>query len=325
MNKPFVALTLASTLLLPAIAWAGPNEDLAKGMAQGKSVLVEQAILQGANPNYVTKTMRLPVIIWALRWNNFKLVKLLVAKGADVNVQDANGLTPVIIAVVMKQPSVLKFLIDKGADPKRNKYGEDSPLSMASSLGELESFKILLAHGADFRERSYAFLLASGCKDGNPEVEEKTMLKSRIEVIRVLLVKNGLHQENKPVYQRALHCAAVHGYQEIVYLLLENGVDPNSLGEGGKGVLFFVTENVYINNELTLLKMLLDKGANPNTKSAAGETILMRAVVGGNLDSVKLLLQKGADLTIKNNEGKTAVDYAKEYNQKEVLEYLEKL
>src|SRR5215216_6107027 len=91
MLKRMLTLFAASSLLLPSIAWAGPNEDLAKGMSQGKSALVEQALLQGANPNQLVKFKdddQWTPLMWAARWGNLKLVQLLLNMRANLNAKD---------------------------------------------------------------------------------------------------------------------------------------------------------------------------------------------------------------------------------------------
>ncbi|MCR4691243.1 MAG: ankyrin repeat domain-containing protein [Lachnospiraceae bacterium] len=51
-----------------------------------------------------------------------------------------------------------------------------------------------------------------------------------------------------------------------------------------------------------------------------GMTPLMIAVIGKNTQACKMLLEKGADPSIVSREGKTAYDYAKEYNNEELLQ-----
>ena len=56
--------------------------------------------------------------------NDIKTVKALLDKGADVNVKDNSGSTPLIYAARNGRTEVLKALIDKGADVNlKNNYG----------------------------------------------------------------------------------------------------------------------------------------------------------------------------------------------------------
>jgi hypothetical protein len=80
-----------------------------------------------------------------------------------------------------------------------------------------------------------------------------------------------------------------------------------------------------------LLKLLLNKGANPNIQTKDGETALIAlSVTEGHAQAMQLLLDHGADPTIKNSEGMTALDYVKskgnenDPEREEKIELLEK-
>ena len=60
-------------------------------------------------------------------------------------------------------------------------------------------------------------------------------------------------------------------------------------------------------------------------KACSSKTPLMYAVKYGQLDTVKALIFAGADYKAKNTRGRTAMDYAKKYGQKEIYEYLQGL
>lgn len=57
-------------------------------------------------------------------------------------------------------------------------------------------------------------------------------------------------------------------------------------------------------------KMLIDHGADLNSKTADGNTALFHAAFLGQVEVIKLLIEKGADLAKRNNKGETAVDAA---------------
>jgi ankyrin repeat protein len=48
--------------------------------------------------------------------NSFETVKLLLAKGAKVNIQDENGKSPLMFAAIYHDKDVVKLLLDAGAD-----------------------------------------------------------------------------------------------------------------------------------------------------------------------------------------------------------------
>ena len=63
------------------------------------------------------------------------------------------------------------------------------------------------------------------------------------------------------------------------------------------------------------MNLLIEKGADVNTKDIGGNTILMKAcilhnVLQNDLKNIELLIEKGVDVNAKNNRGNTALDYA---------------
>jgi uncharacterized protein len=60
-------------------------------------------------------------------------------------------------------------------------------------------------------------------------------------------------------------------------------------------------------NDQTLLRSLLDQGANPNARDGEGRTPLMDAAAAGQLDSMRTLLLAGADVNAWSRAGRTAL------------------
>jgi ankyrin repeat protein len=113
-----------------------------------------------------------------------------------------------------------------------------------------------------------------------------------------------------------------NGDKQAVRLFIEAGMDVNApIAQGGTALAIAAVKG---NPEL--VKMLLDKGANPNAAMTSGTskgvTPLMAAVAGGHLEVVKLLLAKGAKINSKDDHGLAALDYAKAKNNPDILSTL---
>ncbi|MYH39602.1 MAG: hypothetical protein F4154_01200 [Candidatus Dadabacteria bacterium] len=79
-----------------------------------------------------------------------EILKTLIAAGADINVKDSDGKTPLHHAVVFNDPSIVKILVDAGADVYvKDKGGFFSsgktPLQIARSKASAEVVKVLEA------------------------------------------------------------------------------------------------------------------------------------------------------------------------------------
>lgn len=78
----------------------------------------------------------------------------------------------------------------------------------------------------------------------------------------------------------------------------------------------------------SIVKMLLDKGANPNYQEPSGATAMMYIAGNEKLDVakrteiLKMFLAKGADKKLKDKKGRTALDIAKEYKLTDAVEIL---
>lgn len=65
-----------------------------------------------------------------------------------------------------------------------------------------------------------------------------------------------------------------------------------------------------INGDAAQVKVLLEKGVNPNTKDSDGRTPLTEAAYRGSTEIVRMLIDHGADLFAKKNDGETAITMA---------------
>lgn len=68
-------------------------------------------------------------------------------------------------------------------------------------------------------------------------------------------------------------------------------------------------------------KKIIEYGADVN-ETFNGMTPLMLASRYNNVEMIKILLEKGADISVKDERGNTAFKYAELSNAKEALEFL---
>lgn len=123
---------------------------------------------------------------------------------------------------------------------------------------------------------------------------------------------------------------------DLINDMLDNGTDPNVIGICGNPVLICMlneelsivnrrlwNNSIPIDNYFTeIIKLLIDKGADPNIKGHMGKTPLMIASEARNVEIVKHLLEKGADPKLKDNSGLSSIDIAKRVEHREIIRLL---
>jgi ankyrin repeat protein len=87
---------------------------------------------------------------WASDGRYFKdgIFRLLLEHGADINVQDNNGRTPLYVASLNGGLEVVRLLLELGADVKAKRNNGETAFQVAADRGHDEVVKLLREHGA---------------------------------------------------------------------------------------------------------------------------------------------------------------------------------
>ena len=98
---------------------------------------VERRLETGADINFrATGRARYPgrtPLYEAVTINNSRIVKVLLDHGADPDIPDAKGKTPLLQASYAEaQPKIVRLLLEAGADPTISNNKGDSPLSLVA-------------------------------------------------------------------------------------------------------------------------------------------------------------------------------------------------
>ncbi len=77
--------------------------------------------------------------------------------------------------------------------------------------------------------------------------------------------------------------------------------------------------NAVQDDETLKIKILIDAGANINTKNPREETLLMHASENNNIEIMQIFINKGMNVNEKDKKNKTAFDYATDAGSKEAM------
>ncbi|KAL1595277.1 hypothetical protein SLS60_009967 [Paraconiothyrium brasiliense] len=119
-------------------------------------------------------------------------------------------------------------------------------------------------------------------------------------------------------FTTGLMVASYFGHSAVVSLLLNKGADLESKNIGGKTPLSYAAMNGYE----AVVKLLLVNGADLEHNSKRGQTPLSLAAENGHEAVVKLLLDKGADLESKDRDSCTPLSFAAMYGYEVVVKLL---
>lgn len=142
--------------------------------------------------------------------------------------------------------------------------------------------------------------------------------KYNLGFISSLLIKMGANVNDKDVYgNNPIMYTAQNGDLTTTELLLETGTDLNKWG----------IKSLYeasINGQKEIVELLVNRGIDVNSivYDYPKWTVLMAASDAGQFDIVKILVQKGASLDMCDKDGKTAMMIAKEKNRIRVYNFL---
>ena len=129
-----------------------------------------------------------------------------------------------------------------------------------------------------------------------------------------LLLEHGADANAKDhLGQSALDIAIVWCMPEVVKLLLLHGANPNTKGKNEttpliKAAILGVKDARPMADKLTIIKHLIDSGAEIDAQDINGKTALMCAVGNSRIEIVELLISSDASLTIVDNQGNKACD-----------------
>src|SRR5690606_19450050 len=117
----------------------------------------------------------------------------------------------------------------------------------------------------------------------------------------------------------ALETASGMGHERLVKLLLERGADPNILNSKGMSPLQMAAYSGHLNVAATLLQAGADVNARDQER---GYTALMAASSRGHLPVTLLLLEAGADINARTTAGWTAEQLAVDAGYSDIAQAL---
>jgi ankyrin repeat protein len=287
---------------------AGSWPPLCQAVDKNNTAIAEYLIDHGANVNYPKDWGPLQQAPYVS--NNIEMVKLLLARGADINA----GPWPALLDSIYKgRKDIFDLLIQRGADVNITNKNGDTPLFCAVNKDDLDYLKILIAHGFKVDTKLW----------GGETALMSEAIAGRTEAVKLLLEAGADINAKDDRGQTALHRMwDVRGPfdhnryptpKDIVELLLARGADVNLKDKAGRTPLHLAAESA----DADIVKLLLEKGARVNEKDdESGFTPLHHAARFGNKSAAEVLIARGAEINAKDKQGHTPLQVAVNHDYK---------
>jgi ankyrin repeat protein len=191
-------------------------------------------------------------------------------------------------------------------------YGEHSitPLLKASWDGDLPIVQYLIAKGANVNARA-------GDTKETPLMNAVT--RDHMEIIKALLAAKADVTPRNSFDFNAFTSAVAAGNQEVSGMLLDAGAKPDDGASGLTPLAFAVSTG---NTEM--IRFLVSRGADVNHGAkSGGQTALISAILGAQIESVKALIALKADVNTTMKDGTTPLKLARKGDQDEIVALLE--
>jgi ankyrin repeat protein len=335
------------TVLMVA-ARVGDTEALAELLGRGAAVNAKDSPLEQT------------ALMWAVREHHPGAVQLLLSHGAEVNAQTRTGTAPARRPPGAGGGSHGVGIVRSGWPDQG--FQDATPGAMTALLyaardGSLESAQMLVAAKAQVTQAEAngvtplllaiangnldvaKFLLDHGADANTADFWGRTPLWEAVELRNLDLDKSG---ENGIDRAAAL---------DTIKTLLDHGANVNARTKevppirrwimplGDLSWVDFTGQTPFLraalSGDVTVMRLLIDHGADPKITTFAGTTALMAAAgvnwVGGQtyteskqslIDAVRLCLETGADVNAANSMGITPVIGAANRGSDDIIEFL---
>jgi len=254
--------------------------------AEGNLKAVKEHLAQSVDINAKEDKLDITALSLAAIYDHVEIVAFLIQKGADVNVRGGDGGTALHTAAFLGQYEVAELLVQKGADVNARNNNGDTVVSVTM---------------ADWGTTLFIARLLQ------IQVDREKVEAGRAKIAKLLRQQGEQTDFSGPV-GNDIWAAVGSGDIEVVKQQLAKGVDVDAQ-DGMRGItpLSWAT----LLGQAQMAELLIQRGANVNSKNRDGATPLHVAAFLGQDEVAKLLVQKGANTNVRSNAGMTAVDVLK--------------
>lgn len=298
-----------------------PNMDLFQAIAEGKEGVLSRYLddlsdtIRRVKVNDRDKNTGASLLHQAVKVKNSAILDMLLTYGADPNVKDTMGFTPLHYVAKFVRPEKRRSII-LACEDSASLMIQTLMSAVGSGANAIDAWGMTPLHHASLSGNSHVVRCLLPYPSVDKEVTDKqgrTALHNAAtlgdaEVVRLLLSHGAnIHAVDKKGLT-PLHIAAKEGSLNAVTLLyqeIQKEDNPVLLlsrrDKQNMTPLHYAVEN----NHIEIVRFLLEKGVNPNYSSSTGLTALHLAAMRGDVPMCQLLVDNGATTDVLAEGNKT--------------------
>ncbi len=273
-------------------------------------------ILRGGVPERGSRPARaglMTALHYAARQGHTGVVALLLQKGARIDEPEANGVRPLLLAIMNDHADTARYLIEHDADVNADDWYGRTPLWAAVDIRNVELDGELNTQVAD-REGALGIIRLLLAHGANPNARTRESLPGRI-----WLMQGGSLSWVDFTGQTPFLRAALAGDVTTMRLLLQNKADPNIatfagttplMAAAGVNWVYFQTFDEGQDRLLEAVKLCVELGQDVSAANSMGVRAIHGAANRGSDAIVRYLVEQGARLDAKDNQGRTPYTWA---------------
>ncbi|KAF2864847.1 ankyrin repeat-containing domain protein, partial [Massariosphaeria phaeospora] len=288
--------SLGSTGLEPLKSWT----PIYYAVYHNREAALLHFLRAEGSPDDVTGIGQPPLCI-AVAAGHIGIVTILCEAGADVKATTKdNGETALHLAIKNGRTDIVEVLLSYGSDIEaRTVHTGETPLHYAAAkTGSLAVVVALTRCGANYEALD---------SKGRSPAEVALQASNLHAAVAIISAAHG--KRRKLVKEKELLLKHVEKAQnrfsmnnELISDIFEAGCDPDST----------VLVEAIKRDDVALVEMFLDKGADPNRSTATGLHPIFAAMNCSKAQVVHTLVKHGADVTVRDAEGHTVLQAALE-------------
>jgi ankyrin repeat protein len=251
-------------------------------------------------------------LMYAARQGSSAAARVLTEAGASLDLIDPDGTSALILSIINGHFDTAALLLAKGADPNLADSTGMTPLYATvdvNTLGEVYGRPAQHQTSGDTSGLDLMRLLLKA--HANPNAQMKTAALYRAHTPGEPALGAGatpLMRAAKNGDAAAMRLLLENGADPEIATRNHTTALMMAAGQG-RGLGVFAKDYATEAQMVEGLKVLLDRHVNVNAQNDAGQTALHFAVLSSD-ETVKLLAAVGAKLDIKDKQGKTPLDFA---------------